>query len=66
MPGHEIKICGHCGEKFECKVGDVFNCQCSKVSINENERKYMAKFYSDCLCAKCMLLLKKQYVSAQK
>jgi hypothetical protein len=61
MDKHEEKLCASCGANFECKVGSILLCQCMNVPLNENERDYINKKYDDCLCAKCMLALKKEY-----
>ncbi|UII20583.1 cysteine-rich CWC family protein [Fulvivirga ligni] len=61
MPRHEDKYCPRCKTLFECKVGNVSQCQCSKVDLNQEERHYLAQKYGDCLCASCMTLLKSEY-----
>ena len=66
MCKHEEKYCPHCNAVFECKVGNVSNCQCAGISFSEEERKFIAAKYSDCLCAKCMLQLKSAYIIARR
>lgn len=51
---HEHKYCPRCNSMFECKVGAVELCQCSKVNLDDKARSYLEKNYSDCLCAACM------------
>ena len=58
MPHHEPKTCPRCKAPFECKVGNITECQCSGITFNEEEKDYVAKSYSDCLCRKCLLEIK--------
>ncbi|MCG6145602.1 cysteine-rich CWC family protein [Leptospira bandrabouensis] len=51
---HENKICPHCLRIFECKVGSISLCQCTKVNLSLEEREYLATQYADCLCYQCM------------
>lgn len=51
---HEIKICQRCENSFECKVGDVANCQCSTVSVTAAANDFLEKTDYDCLCKKCL------------
>lgn len=43
MHKHEEKYCPRCGSKFECKVGDVLNCQCTKITISDDARNFFAE-----------------------
>ena len=61
MCEHEHKYCPRCNAYFECKVGSILLCQCTAVSLNENERDYMREKFDDCLCAKCMKEVKAEY-----
>ena len=61
MIKHEEKFCPRCKAKFECKVGSVGLCQCQKVSLNEAQHNYIKDIYADCLCADCLLALRKEY-----
>ncbi|GGH80032.1 hypothetical protein HNQ91_004942 [Filimonas zeae] len=61
MPVHENEICPRCQQPFECKVGDVSNCQCNGLYLNEEERAHIAARYSDCLCIHCLRDLKNKY-----
>jgi hypothetical protein len=51
---HETIVCKRCGSQFECKVGDVNNCQCSTVSLSDATRKFLANTHFGCLCAGCL------------
>jgi nicotinate-nucleotide--dimethylbenzimidazole phosphoribosyltransferase len=62
MASHEIKKCERCGALFECKVGNIPECQCYAVQLTEGEKAYISeKRYGDCLCAACLHNLKQQY-----
>ena len=54
---HETKICPRCGNKFECKLGDILHCQCYSVQLTPEQRLILAEQYEDCLCASCMIAL---------
>ena len=66
MCKHEDKICPRCHTAFECKVGDITKCQCYTVKLNDEERDFLARTYTDCLCAGCMKVLRTAYHQAQK
>ena len=57
---HEIKICPRCGSSFECKVGDVANCQCNGVKLSDEAYDLIKTRYDDCLCVNCLQQLNKQ------
>jgi hypothetical protein len=58
MCKHEEKYCPRCHAAFECRVGDVAQCQCSGIGLSPAEREFIADRYRDCLCRKCLLELK--------
>ena len=60
---HETKTCPRCSAVFECKVGDITKCQCYTVRLNDAERDFIARNYTDCLCAACMGLVRGQLIS---
>ena len=55
------KQCPRCKNDFECRVDDISQCQCSAVTLTDEERLYLSQHYNDCLCAKCMVELQSQY-----
>lgn len=61
MSKHEEKSCKRCGGGFECKVGDVANCQCNTIQLTEEERAVIGRLYDDCLCIHCLCQLKNRY-----
>ncbi len=60
MSLHEIKYCPSCNQKFECKVGSIYLCQCSTIKLSEKEKNYVENKYSDCLCINCLQKIKVQ------
>jgi hypothetical protein len=65
MCSHEEKICPRCQARFECKLGSMNLCQCTSVTLNDAERDYIRAQFDDCLCASCLLVLKKEYKQKQ-
>ncbi|WP_072361297.1 cysteine-rich CWC family protein [Chitinophaga sancti] len=61
MAEHETVSCPRCNKAFECRVGSILRCQCQEVTLNEEERIYIAEHYAGCLCASCMQVMKEQY-----
>ena len=59
---HEQKNCPRCEKMFECKVGDVGNCQCSQIKLNLEEIAFIEELYDDCLCINCIYELRRRYV----
>lgn len=62
---HEAKECPRCGNVFECKVGNIAECQCRTVTLNQEELDYLRDNFEDCLCAECMKLAKVEYHNEQ-
>jgi hypothetical protein len=62
MNKHEEKRCPRCSSPFECKVGDVGQCQCYGIALNDEEKRHIEVKYQDCLCRNCLLQLKSGYV----
>lgn len=51
---HEEVHCSRCEASFECKVGDISNCQCSTVKVSGETHEFLAKTHYGCLCKKCL------------
>ncbi|MDE3142544.1 MAG: cysteine-rich CWC family protein [Bacteroidota bacterium] len=66
MAHHENKNCPRCNTSFECKVGNVLECQCSQVKLKYDERVYVESLYTDCLCINCLRILQQQYLMLRK
>jgi hypothetical protein len=61
MQKHEEKNCARCNCKFECKAGNIANCQCFGISFSPEEKAFIEERYNDCLCRNCLLELKQRY-----
>ncbi|WP_126243750.1 cysteine-rich CWC family protein [Chitinophaga rhizosphaerae] len=61
MCEHEQKHCPKCNASFECKVGSILLCQCTAVTLSQDERDFIAAQYADCLCAACLKDMKSSY-----
>jgi hypothetical protein len=59
---HEKKHCARCNSNFECKVGDIGNCQCSAIQLSAEEIAFLKEMYDDCLCMNCIYELKRRHV----
>ena len=65
MYKHEDKYCPRCEILFECKVGNILQCQCHGILMNNEEQQYIFKQYSDCLCFNCIVALRKEFNTAK-
>lgn len=61
MPKHEHKTCPRCQSEFECKTGTIEQCQCQTVELTEEHLDYIQARYDDCLCAACLVALRREY-----
>jgi hypothetical protein len=59
---HETKNCPRCNRGFECKVGDIANCQCTQITLSIEEIAFIEEQYDECLCMNCIHELKRRYV----
>ena len=57
MCQHEKKNCPRCGIVFECKPGNITQCQCYGFAMNEELKVYLEQRYNDCLCKNCLKYL---------
>ncbi|MBS1916562.1 MAG: cysteine-rich CWC family protein [Bacteroidetes bacterium] len=62
MCKHEENTCPRCRQPFECRVGDIANCQCYGIGFTAEEKAFMEGRYDGCLCRNCLLDLKQRYV----
>jgi len=51
---HEIKNCPNCQKSFECRSGDIIQCQCEGIELKQHHRDYIYKTWNDCLCIDCL------------
>lgn len=54
---HETKSCPRCQAAFECKPGNITQCQCYGIPLTDELRAYVEQRYSDCLCRDCLLYM---------
>ncbi|MEP7163409.1 MAG: cysteine-rich CWC family protein [Ferruginibacter sp.] len=54
MCRHEDKYCPRCNRLFECKVGNISQCQCNNIKLPEAVAAFIDRQYNDCLCLKCL------------
>ena len=54
MCRHEDKYCPRCNHLFECKVGNISQCQCNNIKLPEAVATFIERQYHDCLCIKCL------------
>ena len=66
MCRHEDKYCPRCNGVFECKLGNITQCQCFGISFNEEEKRLMAEAYADCLCRHCLVEMKNEFAVQAK
>lgn len=56
------KNCPRCGGPFICKPGQVSNCQCTSVKLDELQRSYVSMNYQpSCLCSSCLNEVKNNF-----
>lgn len=59
---HEQQNCPRCGTSFECRVGDVTNCQCYGIQLSAEAEAYVQQHYPGaCLCRTCLQQLQQRY-----
>ncbi|MBM3416244.1 MAG: cysteine-rich CWC family protein [Bacteroidetes bacterium] len=51
---HETKSCPRCGNPFECKPGNITQCQCFGMKFTAEEKAFIEERYNDCLCRNCL------------
>ncbi|MBK6828509.1 MAG: cysteine-rich CWC family protein [Chitinophagaceae bacterium] len=60
MCQHETRECPRCRQAFECKPGNITQCQCYGIVVTAEQRAFMDQRYQDCLCRDCL-----QYLSVE-
>jgi len=58
MIKHEYKTCPRCGTGFECKAGNILQCQCYGISLPFAVQQQIEQAYRDCLCRSCLETLR--------
>jgi hypothetical protein len=62
MSKHEEKHCPRCHLVFECKPGNITQCQCSAIQLTVEETAFIEAKYDDCLCINCLGELQNRYI----
>ncbi len=55
---HEFKTCPRCGTGFDCKAGNILQCQCYGIVLSEPVKQQIESLYRDCLCRACLETLR--------
>lgn len=61
MPLHEQKYCPRCSKTFDCKPGNVTQCQCYGIQLTTEQSAFIEEYYKDCLCRNCLEQLQTQF-----
>jgi len=48
------RVCTHCKTAIVCNTEDIQACDCSKVSISNDTRVFLAGSFHKCLCNECL------------
>ena len=62
MCKHEASCCPRCNNTFECKVGNITQCQCYGILLSLEERAYVDTLFTDCVCSQCLLQMKNDFI----
>jgi hypothetical protein len=60
MCQHETKKCPGCKQTFECKPGNITQCQCFGIQLTLEQKVYIEQRYNDCLCRDCLQYLQQE------
>jgi Cysteine-rich CWC len=60
MCRHETKSCPRCNRSFECKPGNITQCQCFGIKLTIEQKAYVELRYEDCLCRNCLSILQNE------
>ncbi|MBS1743847.1 MAG: cysteine-rich CWC family protein [Bacteroidetes bacterium] len=63
---HEEKYCPRCGNVFECRVGNILNCQCYGVELTTEVTAHISREYDECLCRACLLEMSERIRGSDK
>ena len=54
MCDHEMKSCPRCKKTFECKSGNITQCQCFGLEMTAALQSFIENRFNDCLCRDCL------------
>lgn len=57
---HESKNCPRCKKAFECKPGNITQCQCHGIELTPALKAFIEQRYNDCLCRDCLQFLQQE------
>lgn len=60
MSNHEPKKCPRCNQSFDCKPGNITQCQCYGITIKPELKTFLEQRYNDCLCNNCLRYLQQE------
>jgi len=60
MSAHETKYCPRCKHAFECKPGNITQCQCYGIELTAEAKAFIEKRFNDCLCRDCLQYLQQE------
>lgn len=66
MRKHEEKHCPRCNLLFECKPGNITQCQCYGILFSDEEKELVAAKHTDCLCHQCLIDMKNEFAVMPK
>ena len=57
---HETKTCPRCKKAFECKSGNITQCQCYEIELTAELKIFIEQRFTDCLCRDCLQWLQQE------
>jgi hypothetical protein len=52
---HDTEMCPRCEKEFVCCAGDILQCQCQLIELDEKVSSMIDTLYPDeCLCFDCL------------
>jgi len=60
MCAHETKYCPRCKQAFECKPGNITQCQCYAIELTAEAKVFIEQRFNDCLCRDCLQYLQQE------
>jgi hypothetical protein len=66
MSSHETTTCPRCEKAFECKPGNITQCQCYGIELAAELKDFIEQRFKDCLCLDCLEYLQQNDLSKEK
>lgn len=48
------KNCERCKKEFTCNTNDIKNCDCTKIVLKDETKKFLSNTFYNCLCNDCL------------